>query len=519
MGTLTGTGSLLLAAATLAAGPTPDPAEVSARLDGLLEARWKQENITPAAAADEATFLRRVWLDLAGQVPPALAARDYLDDPRSDKRRRLVEQLLASEEFADHWGRAWAERLTGGRRAVPQGEYDGRVLHEYLRKSLAAGRSYRDVVRELVTGEGLQDSSGPVNFLLRYDAKPAELAGAVGRQLMGTTLHCAQCHDHVFAKWKKGEFWALAAFFARTKKLNAEDGDLKGVLEARKGELELPDPKGKPDAEGKTPMKAVPPRAPGAAPVAAAGSRRAALAAWLTADGNPYLARHAVNQAWAQLFGKPLVKSLDDPSAAAKGPGGGVLELLADDFRAGGYDLRRLARVLVLSRAYQLGSAAGAAATPEEADAAVRQLAAHARFPVRQLSTDQLYRSIGQATGIGGDPAADAEGDDPPKEGEGDKPAEALGEHALTVQRSLVLQNGGFAHEAVKAGANGALAVHGRRVGAGHVEWLFLATLSRRPSDDEAAAMADVLREGKGRRGLEDVVWALLNSAEFTTNH
>src|SRR5262249_43313092 len=204
-----------------------------------------------------------------------------------------------------------------------------------------------------VTGEGASDASGPANFLLRYRAKPADLAGAVGKQFMGATLQCAQCHDHPFARWKKEDFWGVAAFFGPAKLLSAEDGPINAVLEARRGELQVPDPNGKPDEAGNPAMKTVAPRLPTPDGPAVNGPRRPALAAWLTADGNPYFARNAVNQVWAQLFGAPLVKSLDDVDGAVKSRHGDVVELLTRDFVAGGYDLKRLVRVIVMSQAYQ----------------------------------------------------------------------------------------------------------------------------------------------------------------------
>src|SRR5262249_12126131 len=164
--------------------PAAAPAQTRARLDALVEAGWKRLNVAPEGPVDDATFLRRAWLDLAGRVRPPLAARDFLADPSPAKRAKLVEALVAGDEFADHWGRVWAERLTG-RRPVRQDKYDGRVLHDYLRGALAENKSYRQVVTELICGEGLSDSSGPANFLLRYEGKPADLAGAVGRQFLG----------------------------------------------------------------------------------------------------------------------------------------------------------------------------------------------------------------------------------------------------------------------------------------------------------------------------------------------
>jgi len=526
---MSSTASLVLLAA-LAPGAAPE-ADVAARVDALLAADWRANNLTPQPPADDAALQRRLWLDLAGRVPPALAARRFLDDPAADKRRRLVDELLAGDDFADHWGRLWAEALTG-KRAVRTDLYDGRVLRDYLRDALKDGKPYREVVAELLTGGGTTDDSGPANFLAAYEAKPVGLAGAVGQRLLGVSLRCAQCHDHPFAAWKRDDFWGVAAVFARLRLLQGVDPDdqdggqvLVAVLERKRGELRIPDPKAPPDADGNVPMKTVPPRLPGGDGGPITGNRREALAAWVTAADNPYFARHAVNQAWARLFGEPLLPNLDR-LAQATGTRRQVLDLLADDFAAGGGEVKRLVRVIVLTRAYQLGCGTADGESPERARERQRHLA---RYPVRPVSVDQLYDSIVQATGYRGEeeempmppmsppPPKGADGEDDPDTP--DTPVEVLGERGETLQRTLALLHGEYVHRATQAGARVAVAVNGPRPGREHVEWLFLATLSRRPTPEEAAAMLKLAQAGKGRRGLEDVLWVLINSAEFNTNH
>jgi hypothetical protein len=495
------------------------PAEVSDRLDALLEGQWKKADVPAAAMIDDAAFCRRVGLALAGRTPAALPAREFLDRRDANKRIKLVESLLKSDEFADHWGRVLTQGLTA-KRPIRHEKYDGRILHEYLRDSLAANKSYKQIVTELICGEGMRDRSGPANFLLRYEAKPADLAGAVAKRFLGVSLQCAQCHDHPFTTWKKDDFWGVAAFFGRLKMMEQSDGDdgeyFTAVLEARRGDLLLPDPKAKPDDKGKTAKKKILPRLPGAKETTVMDNRRQVLADWITAKDNPYFARHAVNLVWSQLFGAGLLRSLDNLEKA-DAQRLAVLDLLAKDFTANGHDLKRLLRVLVLSKVFQR-AAAGA---PKE-EVRHHQLEQFARFGVRPLSVDQLYQSIAQATGHQADeeePPAD-KAEEAEDDGYSDKPVELLGERALTVQRSLALMNSEFVHQAVKVGAKAANTAHGPKVGPEHIEWLFLATLARRPTADESAAMLKLAKDDQKKgRGLEDVLWVLLNSAEFTTNH
>jgi len=534
------TGLLLFAATAPALGVERNAREVGERLDAAVAAAIGGQGLAPAV--DDATFLRRVWLDLAGRVPPALTARDFLEDRDPQKRVKMVDRLLDSDDFAGHW----ADVLAGwvlAERPIKRDGYDGRVLRAYLKDGLRRGTPYGKLVRDLLTGAGASDSSGPTNFLLRYDADPARLAGAVGKSFLGVTIQCAQCHDHPFTAWKQDDFWGLAAAFARLRKLEASgDDDLKAVLEARRGELTRPAPqddkadvdkdKDAPEGdEGEPKRPTVAPRLPGGKAVPP-DDRRQALADWVVARDNPYFARNLVNLLWRELFGHGLVPNLDPRDAKAETSP--VLDLLAQDASATGHDLKALLRVVVLSRSYAQGSAA-------------HVKPAWARPAPRPLSVDQLFASVAQATGYDGPSPEPPEGEDAPEEEGGepdasrcpdpkdaektapaadeseeegsDRPVEMLGDRALTLQRALVMANGEFVHEACRFGSGVAFATSGRADDASRLDWAFLATLSRRPTQAERAALRPLLETRDRKGGFEDVFWVLLNSAEFQTNH
>ena len=462
----------------------------------------------PGPMADDPTFLRRAYLDLAGHTPPPATARNYLDDRDPAKRAKLVDRLLDSEAFADHWGRVLAAWLTD-ERPVGRDAYDGRVLHAYLRESLSRREPYDRTIRELIAGTGASDASGPANYFLRYEADPPRLAGALGKGILGVTIRCAQCHDHPFAPWKLDEFWGLAAAFARVRKMEGE-GNLKAVVEARRGELKRPNPDASPAVkEGEKPEPkevVVRPRLLDGKPITEP-DRRAALADWVVDRGNPRFARNVANRAWGQLLGKSPAANLDGPGVPA------VIALLAEDFASHGHDLRRLLRLIVLSESYAQSSA-----TPGKP--------AWARPAPRPLSVDQLHASIAQATGHDGLPdeaaeepaGGDAPLDDPEDEDDegpderGDRAVEALGERSLTLQRALVLLNGEHVREASRSAVRVARATNGRQTDASRVEWAVLSTLSRRPTDKERAILRALIAEPSG---AEDVYWLLLNSSEF----
>lgn len=529
-----------LLAATCATAAENQTGASSIRIDEIIEAECNSAGATLAPVCDDATFLRRVWLDVAGQIPPAIAARDFLQDNSTGKRARLVDQLLASDDFADHWGRVLTERFTD-KRALPEPPYNGRVLHAYLRDSLAEDRPYRQIVRELIVGEGANDVSGPANFLLRYQVEPVQLAGAVANKFLGQSLACAQCHDHPFDHWTRDDFWGLAACFARARQMNSNDGQFFAVMEARRGELEIDafvpaaakSEAAEESAAGEQPAEeqpAAPPEKRQVQPrlldgtlLAADKSRRAALADWVCSSDNADFAREAVNFVWARLFSHRL--------SAAQGAGthiGPAFEselhdAIASAFIADSHRLKKLLRSVVLSRAYARDSAASPSNDGTSAGGAAASPHSFALHVARPLTVDELYRSLVQIGGYAGG-YEDMEGQPGDPESDpnstSDPAVELLTARSLSVQRSLALLNSDYVRQVSRMGARLCRAAVGQRIAPGHVEYAFLATLSRRPTDEESKTMLQLVKASQSpTKGLEDLFWLLLNSAEFNVNH
>ena len=501
------------------------PGDATQRLDALLAEAHQVSHLTASPPADDGTFLRRAWLDLAGRTPPVSEVQKFLAAQQPDKRRALVESLLASSDAANQFGRTWTEYLTD-RRPFEQGDYDGRQVARYLRDQWLAGTSYRDVVRELIAGGGASDASGPANFLLSYNVQPAPLAGAVSKKFLGLTMQCAECHDHPFADWKRQQFWGLAAHFARLRRMQPaeepEGDNYSLVVERGRGELRMPDLDVVADKDGNRPKKTAYPQLPGGKPEELNSGRRDALAAWVTADINPYFARHYVNRTWARLFGRPLVASFEQPPPgdAASGVKAAVLDLLAKDFIASGYDLKQPLRMILNSQAYQRSSGpppAGEIAAGQS-ESLSRELLA--RYPARPLSADETLLSIGQATGYKGD-FSDAEVSRLAGEDFGsDQATPVFSNQALSVPRSLALLNSDQVRAACDMAASVTQRLFGNTPSAKHVEWLCTACYARPPREGELRALVKLAADNQeAAAGLADVAWVLLNSAEFNTNH
>ena len=512
---------LVFGSACLAEDST-ETTSVSLQLDQVIEAGCAKDSVTLLLTCGDAEFLRRVWLDLAGRTPPLIEVKAVAAGS-SLNRGEVVKRLLNSTEFARHWGRIWAEYLTD-RRPFETDGYDGPRLQQFLTEAFRENRPYEKLVSDLILGEGTSDVNGSVNFLLRYNAEPGPLTGAVSQKFLGLSLQCAECHDHPHARWKQQDFWGLAAHFARLRKMTPaqpEEGEsFFVVIERPAGEFRVEDKRAKPDENGVAPTRTVYPQLPGRPRSNVSKQRRTVLVEWLAQPTNPYLSRHLVNSVWERLLGERLVQNLDHWPPEAASTNSDLLNLLAEDFTSHDWNIQRLIQTIVLSKTYQRNSSA-----EEQGDATVdvlqkeQQFSHWGRTRIRPLSADQLHLSLGQAFGYHYDEndhrLAVATGEEFTQ----DIPVNNLGATSLTLARTLSLYNSDYVRGAVELGSEAAIRLYGPTVGAEHVERLFMSLLSRSPSTDELEYFQDLGGEGDPREGLQDIVWVLLNSTEFITIH
>ncbi|MFA0733460.1 MAG: hypothetical protein BKPUNTRY_003031, partial [Candidatus Fervidibacter sp.] len=312
-------------------------------INAALARYWYEHQIKPAPLASDAEFLRRVYLDLTGNLPPEEVTRQFLADRSPDKRRKLIEQLLDSPDYAKWWATVWRIWLIGRESRRVAALVGIRAMEQWLQDKLAQNVPYNRWVYELLTASGRTDENGAATFFVKYEAKPEELAGAVSRIFLGTRIQCAQCHDAFNdPRWKQQDFWSVAAYFARVRVRPVRDQNrivAFEVWEAPRGEAFM-------ERNGQRQMVspkfvlasiALPEEPP---------ERRAAFAAYLTHPQNRLFAQAVVNRYWAYFFGHGLVHPIDDfrPENPPVVPE--VLEKLTDDFIANGYDLKRLIRII-----------------------------------------------------------------------------------------------------------------------------------------------------------------------------
>jgi hypothetical protein len=490
------------------------PEELAARIDQFIVARLADKKVEPASISDDAEFLRRVSLDLAGRIPRPFEVRDFLDDKTPGKRSRLVERLLEHSAYVNHFANVWRDLLLP-KVNNPQVQSLIPSFEDWLRPRIRENVRYDQLIRELLTaspsmpGQRMRSrmkSSDPTPsaFYQANELKPENLAANTSRLLLGIKLECAQCHDHPHASWVRKQFWEYAAFFA--------------------------------DVPARAPGEVVPLKFPGTDNVIEArfldGSEskreayrtlRAALADWMTAPNNPYFARAAANRLWAHFFGIGIVEPVDDFSEHNPPSHPELLDELARQFVANQFDVKFMIRAITSSQAYQRSSMAK---DPKPADPRL-----FARMNVRGLSPEQLFDSLLQATGFRDNRELGNQAMMDYSSARGQFVArftnqERRTEYQTSILQALTLMNGKVVEGATDLEKSETLAavVDAPFLDTPQkIDALFLATLSRKPGPEEAEQFVRYVSKGgaKGdtKTALGDVFWALLNSAEFMLNH
>lgn len=503
-------------------------------IDDLAHAQFQRLGLFPSELCTDAEFARRSALDALGVLPGEAEMREFLgldgkgnggrdDAPEAVRKRReaWVERLLVRPEFADYWANKWADLLRPNPDRV--GVKSVFVLDQWLRDAFRSGKPYDQFVREVLLAEGTNHRDGPV-VVYRDRREPAELTTLFSQVFLGVRMECAKCHHHPNEKWSQEDFYRFAAVFGPLKQKGA---GLSPPISAGTETFYFT-----PGGSVKHPVTGaeMTPRPPdGPVLAAGGGDPRRALADWLTTAENPFFARAAVNRVWAVFFGRGFVEPVDDFRVSNPASNEPLLAALAADFAAHGWDLKHLVRTILNSRLYQLSS------TPSPQNMAdTRNFSRSYR---RRLPAEVLLDAVNDVTGVGDDfngcpPGSramqtwsykigsqflDAFGRPNPSS---DCPCER--DLRSSVVQSLHLMNSRRLHEklADEAGRVRRLA-DGTATPAEIIEALYLSTLSRPPTIGEREAALRAFGEGKdGRRqGAEDVLWALLNSAEFVFNH
>lgn len=505
-------------------------------IDHLVDARLKPLRIHPSSECSDGEFLRRLYLDVAGILPSADETRRFLADPGPNKRDQAIDSILNRPEYADWWALKWADLLR-----VEEKQLDKtgvKVFHAWIRQSIADNKPLNEFARELLASKGSTYKEPAANYY-RALREPAIRSEAMAQVFLGLRMQCAKCHNHPFNQWTQNDYYQLAAFFARvqykivenTRRDKFDKHEFVGeqiVFQDQAGEMKHP-----------TTGKSLPPRYLGSSgpKLGPADDRLTPLADWVASPKNPFFARTQANRIWANLMGKGLVDPIDDFRATNPPSNEPLLDALAKYLIENDFDMKRLIRTIVSSRTYQTS------ARPNDTN--LDDDEHYSRALVRPLPAEALLDAIAQVTETSnvfpGLPAGTRAAQIPslPSRRRGEilqgplrflqafgKPERTLScdcerNDDSTLNQALTLITGDVVNKALAADDNRIgrlLAV--RKSSAEMVEDMFLAALSRRPTDSESNVIVARIESAENRRAaLEDILWAIVNSKEFLLRH
>jgi hypothetical protein len=490
-------------------------------VDELVYRKLHQIKVLPSGLCSDADFLRRAYLDLVGLPPAPEEVRAFLADQRPTqlKRREVIDKLLERPEYADFWTLRWADLMQVNRKYL--GEKGVWAFRNWIHQQVAADRPWNEMAYELITGAG-GTSDSPASAFFRIAREPNQAVENTTHLFLGVRFNCNKCHDHPFERWTWSDYYRLGAFYAQVGIEKGGFPDEEVVFDARGGG-EVRHPK-----TGQVMAPRFPFSHAGTAKNPPAGSRREQLARWLTAAENPYFARSMANRLWSYLNGRGLIDPVDDIRAGNPSSNPELLDALTADFIQHRFSIKHLLRTIANARVYQLSIVPNATNADDVED--------FARARPRRLTSEQLLDTVRAATGtqnkFPGLPAGLRAAQLPdPASGKGgfleqfgqpvrESPCECERRNEMSLAQALALVNGPTLSEAV-ADPQGRVASlfrnkpDDRRV----VEAVYLATLCRLPTDEEAARSLKVLAGSPNKQeSAQDLMWALLNTPAFLFN-
>lgn len=497
--------------------PTKQGSPALNEVDRLVDAKLQKLNIVPSPICDDATYLRRIYLDLIGRVPTPAESRAFVASTNPEKRRIVADGLFKRPEYADYWALKWSDWLRVDRQAL--GHSGAYAYYKWIRDSFAANKPMDQFARELVEANGLT-SEHPAAQFYRVAKDPGDAAAMLSQALLGVRIECAKCHHHPFDRWSQDDYFGMQAFFVPLAFKSSSRGE---ILLATKTDVTKHPRSGATifaHALG-TPM-------PDANPE---GDRRQVLSNWLVAQGNPYFARNIANRTWAHFLGRGIVEPVDDVRSTNPPTNPALLDALARHLAESQFDLQQLIRQIVASRSYQASTVVNETNATDEQN--------YSRALLRRLDAEVLLDAICDATGVpekfDGVPAGaravqlwDSQVTSYFLTTTGrpsrttvcecervSSPTVAQVLHTLNSPNleAKLIHDAGRIVQLVTAYPNDDEEV---------IKEIYLAFFSRFPTDEELTTARDHFNQlGKAKRQLaaEDLAWSMLNSLEFAFNH
>jgi Protein of unknown function (DUF1549)/Protein of unknown function (DUF1553) len=521
-------------------------------IDEGIKTAWTENKITPSARCDDYEFIRRATLDIIGRIATPAEIKTFMDESAKDRRHKLIDRLLGSEEYAKNWANIWANWLLTRSGSFGRGQYHEET-QVWLEEQFSLNKPFHETVKALITAEGKNTDNGAVNFILAHvgEASPrgeerengqfnmVPITSRISRLFLGVQTQCCQCHDHPFdAKLKQNHFWGINAFLHQVRRdgtppvpgnrmmsftaLTLKDDttvntDAQVYFETRNAKL--------------LPAKAqfidgskIPTEELGGKRVPLQGKSRREELARLIVE-HPNFGRAQVNRMWSHFFGKGFVNPIDDFNDQNQPSHPELLEELGKRYKHYGFNQKTLIRWICNSEAYNLSNVANKTNEKPESE----QL--FSRMLLKSMSPEELFESLMVATG--------SQSKEQKKELRGRWLDNLIGNFGDdegnevsfngTVVQALMMMNGtdlnGAIAPAKDEGNVAKIAKEYRGNGKAVVRELYLLTLNRPPSAKELTRITEAMPLGKNMRDkdvlapYQDLLWALLNSNEFMLNH
>lgn len=520
------------------ANPVATTRASSSPIDEIVFRRLRELQIEPSPLCDDATFARRSSLDLVGLLPTAEEARAFVADTSPDKRRLWIDKLVNRPEFADWWALKWCDLLR-----VEEKTLDSKgvaAFHGWIRNSIAKGQPMDEFVRELVSAKGSTYTVPATNYY-RALRDPATRAEATAQIFLGVRLQCAKCHNHPFDQWSQNDYYSWSNVFAQVdyKIIENKRGDSNDEHEFKgeqiielKNSQQFNDPRtGQPRPPRFLDIKTD--------PLPVEEDRLEPMSQWLASRENRRFIEVLVNRVWQQLHGRGIVEPADDFRATNPASHPELLAWLSDEFVKHNCDLKWLVKTIALSEVYQ------ASAVTNESNVRDEVFFSHAM--VRRLSAEQLLDGLSQATQVKATfadhpeimraqalPGVQAMVFRRGKPTTADRFLREFGRPQrlqscdcertteTTLTQTFQMIGGKLVQEWITTPDNilAAMAARPAEATPQVIEELYWRTISRSPTAEEAEKHAAYLKTiSNPREGLEDILWALLNSDEFLLRH
>ena len=496
-------------------------------IDRAVFSKLVSMGMPPSPRCDDATFIRRASLDIAGRLPEAAEVNAFMADQSTLKREALVDRLLRSDEHAEFFAGKWSALLRN-KRTKAQDAPMNFAFYQWLVDSFKTNKPYDTLVSEVLAASGSVQENPPVAWYKQVK-EPQQQLEDVAQLFLGTRLQCAQCHHHPFEKWSQADYYQFSAFFSQVGKKGA---DLlmhrRGVATALNKKTKQPV---KPAALGSGEMSIAPEMDP-----------RLALADWMRSSDNPFFAKALANRYWKHFFNRGIVEPEDDMRDTNPPSNPELLDVLSNLLVSSGFDQRALIRQIVTSETYQFS------AVPNEHNAADRQ--SFSRYYPKRLPAEVLFDAIGQVSKVAGNfqglPAgtrAIALPDNSFNAGsyfltvfgrpESSSACECERTQDASLAQALHLINAKDIQERISSDAGAAARYAKDSAGDEHsLNEMYLAAFGRLPLRGELDLALAHIRKPRSnadgspldplkskQQGYEDLIWTLLNSKEFLFNH